>query len=79
MSDLTQWQPASLPDTRTLQGRFIRLEKLDVACHGDGLWKALEGPAADRRLWDYLFVGPFPERSGFDDYHGSVEPSRPAR
>ncbi|MDC6379262.1 GNAT family protein [Pseudomonas graminis] len=75
MSDLTHWQPASLPDTRTLQGRFIRLEKLDTARHGDGLWEALEGPAADRKLWDYLFVGPFPERSAFDDYLAGLEDS----
>ncbi len=75
MSDLTQWQPASLPDTRTLQGRFIRLEKLDTARHGDGLWEALEGPAADRKLWDYLFVGPFPKRSAFDDYLAGLEDS----
>ena len=75
MSDLTHWQPARLPDTRTLQGRFIRLEKLDTARHGDGLWEALEGPAADRKLWDYLFVGPFSERSGFDDYLAGLEGS----
>lgn len=75
MSDLTHWQPARLPDTRTLQGRFIRLEKLDTARHGDGLWEALEGPAADRKLWDYLFVGPFSERSAFDDYLAGLEDS----
>ena len=75
MSDLTHWQPAKLPDTRTLQGRFIRLEKLNAARHGDGLWEALEGPAADRKLWDYLFVGPFPERSAFDDYLAGLEVS----
>lgn len=75
MSDLTHWQPAKLPDTRTLQGRFIRLEKLNAARHGNGLWEALEGPAADRKLWDYLFVGPFPERSAFDDYLAGLEDS----
>ena len=75
MSDLTHWQPAKLPDTRTLQGRFIRLEKLDAARHGEGLWEALEGPAADRKLWDYLFVGPFPERGAFDDYLAGLEGS----
>jgi RimJ/RimL family protein N-acetyltransferase len=75
MSDLTHWQPARLPDTRTLHGRFIRLEKLNAAHHGDGLWEALEGPAADRKLWDYLFVGPFPERSAFDDYLAGLEGS----
>lgn len=75
MSDLTHWQPARLPDTRTLQGRFIRLEKLNAARHRDGLWEALEGPAADRKLWDYLFVGPFPERGAFDDYLAGLEGS----
>jgi RimJ/RimL family protein N-acetyltransferase len=75
MSDLTHWQPAKLPDTRTLQGRFIRLEKLNAARHGNGLWEALEGPAADRKLWDYLFVGPFRERSAFDDYLAGLEVS----
>ncbi|MEN4752876.1 GNAT family protein [Pseudomonas sp. Ps21-P2] len=75
MSDLENWQPAKLPDTRTLQGRFIRLEKLNAARHGDGLWDALEGPAADRKLWDYLFVGPFPERGAFDDYLAGLEGS----
>jgi RimJ/RimL family protein N-acetyltransferase len=75
MSDLNHWQSAKLPDTRTLQGRFIRLEKLNAARHGDGLWEALEGPAADPRLWDYLFVGPFPERNAFDDYLAGLEDS----
>ncbi|WP_285348374.1 GNAT family protein [Pseudomonas sp. ME-P-057] len=78
MSDLNHWQSAKLPDTRTLQGRFVRLEKLSAARHGDGLWETLEGPTADPRLWDYLFVGPFPERNAFDDYlaglEGSVDP-----
>jgi RimJ/RimL family protein N-acetyltransferase len=60
------WQPARLPDTRSLEGRFIRLEKLDVARHGDGLWAALQGPGCDPKLWDYLPYGPFTERSEFN-------------
>lgn len=60
------WQPAILPDARTLEGRFIRLEKLSVARHGDGLWAALQGPGSDPKLWDYLPYGPFLERSDFD-------------
>lgn len=60
------WQPATLPDTRTLEGRFIRLEKLNVSRHGDGLWAALQGPGSDPKLWDYLPYGPFVERSEFD-------------
>jgi RimJ/RimL family protein N-acetyltransferase len=73
MSNLEHWQAAKLPDSRTLQGRFIRLEKLDLARHGDGLWAALQGPGSDTRLWDYLPYGPFTERSAFDDFLSGME------
>lgn len=60
------WQVARLPETTTLEGRFIRLEKLNVARHADDLWSALQGPDADPYLWDYLPYGPFATRSDFD-------------
>ena len=63
---LEHWLAARTPDTRTLEGRFIRLEKLDPARHGDELWLALQGPKADPKLWDYLPYGPFNERPAFD-------------
>ena len=63
---LQHWQPATIPDNRTLEGLYIRLEKLDPARHGDDLWLALQGPESDPKLWDYLPYGPFPERSAFD-------------
>jgi len=67
MSDtLLDWQAAALPTPHTLTGRFIRLEKLDVARHADDLWAAFEGPNADPKLWDYLPYGPFIDRSAFD-------------
>jgi RimJ/RimL family protein N-acetyltransferase len=62
------WKPARLPDKQTLEGRFIRLEKLSVALHADGLWHALQGPEADAKLWDYLPYGPFEERPAFDEW-----------
>ena len=62
------WQPAKLPETRTLEGRFIRLEKIDAAHHADDLWHALQGPDADPLLWDYLPYGPFQERGAFDSW-----------
>lgn len=62
--DLSHWQPRPVPDQRVLQGRFVRLEALAVARHGDDLWRALQGP--DPALWDYLPYGPFSERSQFD-------------
>lgn len=63
-NDLSSWQPRPTPDQRVLQGRFVRLEALAVARHGDDLWRALQGP--DPALWDYLPYGPFSERSHFD-------------
>ncbi|OWA52014.1 hypothetical protein BV898_16470 [Hypsibius exemplaris] len=60
------WQPAKLPDNRTLEGRFVRLEKLDVARHGDGFWAAVQGPGSDPKLWEYLWSGPFETREEFD-------------
>ncbi|RMQ48047.1 Acetyltransferase [Pseudomonas cichorii] len=67
MSDTSlHWQHATLPGDKTLDGRFIRLEKLDPARHGNDLWLVLQGPDADRKLWDYLPYGPFSERQDFD-------------
>jgi RimJ/RimL family protein N-acetyltransferase len=51
---LEHWQPAKRPDNPVIQGRYIRLEKLDPQRHGDDLWLALEGPAGDPKLWDYM-------------------------
>ncbi|WP_296260688.1 MULTISPECIES: GNAT family N-acetyltransferase [unclassified Pseudomonas] len=75
MSNLEHWQSAKRPDSRTLHGRFIHLEKLDTTRHADGLWAALQGPDSDPKLWDYLLVGPFSERSAFDDYLSGLQAS----
>jgi len=57
-----------------LQGRFIRLEPLDAARHGDDLWQELQGP--DPALWDYLPYGPFTERAAFDAWLAGHAASR---
>ena len=62
------WQPVAVPNHATLAGRFIKLEALDSARHGDDLWLALQGPDSDPLLWDYLPYGPFAERSAFDSW-----------
>ncbi len=72
--DLAHWQPRPAPDQRSLQGRFVRLEALDVVRHGDDLWHALQGP--DPALWDYLPYGPFTERSAFDAWLAGNAQSR---
>lgn len=63
---LAHWQGATPPSATRLEGRFVILEKLDPARHGDDLWEALTGPGADPKLWDYLPYGPFSERHAFD-------------
>jgi len=67
-TSLADWKGVPPPSVQLIEGRFIRLEKLDPARHADGLWKALEGPGSDPKLWDYLPYGPFPERSAFNDW-----------
>lgn len=74
MCDLAHWQPRPIPDQRTLHGRFVRLEALDVERHGDDLWRALQGP--DPALWDYLPYGPFTERGVFDAWLAGNAESR---
>lgn len=72
------WQTAKLPNAKPIEGRFIRLEKLDPARHGDGMWAALEGPNADPKLWDYLPYGPFTQRADFDKWlSGNASTSDP--
>lgn len=70
------WQPVAVPPHAPLEGRFVRLEPLDDARHGDDLWDALQGPAADPALWDYLPYGPFPERPAFDAWLAGHAASR---
>ncbi|KAF1012639.1 MAG: hypothetical protein GAK32_00053 [Pseudomonas fluorescens] len=65
---LADWKGVQAPTVTLIEGRFIRLEKLDPARHGDDLFQALQGPDADPKLWDYLPYGPFPERSAFNDW-----------
>lgn len=73
-TDLSHWQPRSVPPHEILQGRFIRLEPLDAARHGDDLWQELQGP--DPALWDYLPYGPFTERAAFDAWLAGHADSR---
>ncbi|AXO90766.1 N-acetyltransferase [Pseudomonas parafulva] len=78
MTDALNWTPAGIPDAAPLEGRFIRLEKLDPARHGDDLWEVLQGPDADPALWDYLPYGPFTERAAFDRWlHGHAASADP--
>lgn len=61
---LPEWQPRSRPDRRVLEGRFARLEPLDVARHADDLWHAFAADV-EGRSWTYMPFGPFGGQAAF--------------
>jgi RimJ/RimL family protein N-acetyltransferase len=67
MSDLKNWTPPPFPARKALDGRYCRLEPLDVAKHGADLWAALAG--ADD-VWAYL---PAPAPKSRDDYEALLD------
>jgi len=64
---LAGWTPRPRPERRILEGRFVRLEPLDPARHGDQLFEAGSGPQAEE-MWRYLFESPFPDRASFQGW-----------
>jgi len=63
MSDLSNWTPRPFPERKALEGGYCRLEPLDVAKHGGGLWEALKG--ADS-VWAYLPAPPPKDRAEYE-------------
>lgn len=57
--------PAPWPQRRGHEGRYVRVEPLAPATHGDDLYAASHGDAAKARIWDYLAYGPFASESDF--------------
>jgi len=57
------WQVPPRPDVMVLQGRWVRLERLDADAHAADLHRAFSGHQA---LWDYMPYGPF---SSASQYH----------
>lgn len=74
MIDLTDWRGVAAPDRVVLEGRYARLEPLSAARHGDDLFQASTGEAADR-LFRYLFEPPPPDRATFQAWLERVQAS----
>ena len=64
MTDLSNWAGAKRPAPNSLSGQYTRLERLDWARHGDGLFAAVCG-ADNHDLWAYMPIGPFPDAAAF--------------
>jgi RimJ/RimL family protein N-acetyltransferase len=74
MTDLSDWTPRQRPAHAPMEGWFVRLEPLDAARHGDGLFDASRiADAGDRFRW--LYENPPESRRAFDDWLGRVERS----
>jgi len=72
---LPLWQPPPYPAPRTLQGRYVRLEPLDVDKHAQGLFDALTSDASGLG-WTYLPYGPFESFPDYLDWLRSVGSKR---
>ncbi len=53
------WSPPPLPPREAMEGRYCRVEALDLDRHAAGLWEAAREDT-EGRSWTYLPYGPFP-------------------
>lgn len=54
---LTCWTPRPYPLQKILEGRFVRIEPINILKHGDGMCDMVFAPDAERRF-RYLFANP---------------------
>jgi len=73
--DLKNWQPRPRPERKVLEGRYVRLEPLDAARHGDGLFDASTVVDADGRF-AWLFENPPQTRAEFQTWLEKVAASQ---
>jgi RimJ/RimL family protein N-acetyltransferase len=72
--NLSNWTPRLRPEHVVLEGRFVRLEPLSVAKHGDDLFAAETAPGADERF-RYLYDLPPASRAEYQPWLDKAEAS----
>jgi RimJ/RimL family protein N-acetyltransferase len=74
MTDLSSWTPRPKPSRIPLEGRYARLEPLDAARHGNGLFEASRVADADGR---FRYLGEYPpeDRAAFQPWLDKAEKS----
>jgi RimJ/RimL family protein N-acetyltransferase len=60
--DVPGFVPPPLPEAEALEGRHVRLERLDADRHAADLFRAF---STDDAIWDYLPYGPFTSASAY--------------
>jgi RimJ/RimL family protein N-acetyltransferase len=74
MDDLSNWRGAPVPERVVLEGRYVRLEPLSAALHGDDLFEASSiADIGERFRW--LFENPPESREAFEAWLRKVEAS----
>ncbi|MGB8814983.1 MAG: GNAT family protein [Paracoccaceae bacterium] len=61
-AQLPGWVPPARPEGVALDGRYVRLERLDADAHAADLHRAYQGHDL---VWDYLGYGPFASASSY--------------
>src|SRR5258707_781712 len=56
------WRPVPAPQREVREGRYVRLEPVDLARHAEDLFALSHG---HDEIWTYLGYGPFAELAGF--------------
>jgi RimJ/RimL family protein N-acetyltransferase len=64
---LPDWTPPARPPRQPIEGRFCRLEPLDVHRHAAALFAAYAAEP-DERSWTYLAYGPFSTPESYRDW-----------
>ena len=72
--DLSNWQGVPRPLKLVMDGRYVRLEPLDPARHGDDLWQSGRAAGAEDRF-RYLFETVPEDRATFDAWLDKVAAS----
>src|SRR5687767_3415735 len=69
------WSARPHPPRTSITGRFCRVEPLDPAAHGDGLYECIGAPVNHDGRWTYLPYGPFADRETFHRWLENTAPS----
>ena len=72
---VSDWTPRALPVRTPMQGRFCRLEPLELALHGADLHAAYAADT-EARMWTYLSYGPFATPADLEAWHARVAATR---
>ena len=73
--DLSQWTPRPLPEHKTIDGRYVRLEPLDPKQHSDELYAASAIENADEKFL-YLYEEAPTSKDSFNAWVKQVAPSK---